>query len=102
MGKQKKWKIIYFNSYKNILNNNKRSLSQARAMIVFFGTPFALVEIQSCTGNRRVTERVAAHERSGFVQSAGVCPSSLQLTETLMMVKGPPALACPRRTCRRC
>lgn len=30
-----------------------------------------------------------------FVQSAGVCPSSLQLTETLMMVKGPPALLCP-------
>lgn len=37
-------------------------------------------------------ERVAVHEGWVFVQSAGVCPSSLQLTETLMLVKGPPAL----------
>lgn len=54
---------------------------------------FAIAESSAALGTE-AAERVTAHQRRPFVQSAGVCPSSLQLTETLMMVKAPPALLC--------
>lgn len=54
---------------------------------------FPIAETNPALGTE-AAERVTAHERRPFVQSAGICPSSLQLTETLMMVKAPPALQC--------
>lgn len=54
---------------------------------------FPIVETSPALGTE-AAERVTAHQHRPFVQSAGVCPSSLQLTETLMMVKAPPALLC--------
>lgn len=68
-------------------------ISHNRHRFVFHFCPslFSIAETGSALG-REAAERVTAHQRRPFVRSAAVCPSSLQLTETLMMPKAPPAL----------